>query len=658
MMADIIPNVVISAPSQLFTMPNKFASVFYGKIYIGKIDTDPTVPANQIQVYLENEDGSHTPVSQPIRTNAGGYPVYNGQLAKFVTVEGHSMLIQDANGVQLFNYPNVLKYDPDQFGQRLLADLSAPGGSGMIGFDIDTDYEQGTIGHTISDIFKNEQHVQFYYDKIGNWDDAIFAAQVNVYTKGYSPKLVLPAGTITLNRPILGGVALGDKIHSTYPSLNFYNAATGQYAATWPLIIHGVFNKQRDATTGMPSGTQIKFTGSASRADTTWRDFGVIHCSPTEVAQIRQTAPVLKFWPGYADLRDFNIWGVNKDASRHPNVHGIVIHNGTQVNIRNVTVYQVYGAGVLFDWSWDSIVDNCKFVQCGRMSPTWGTWQAAGNTGYAYQAYAALHVLRSRSTDNSNFIRFKNTHVEDGYYGAADMIVSGNSSPVWLEDCHFECDNADGVGAAGKKLAIGLGNFGVTYFTQDSSPSYDYTNRPDTGTGGYLIWRGGGMYTPNYGTGQIGGMLFMTRYSGAVLNDVGLPNGGDIWVRGGNSEPYCNISNSFVGSIQVTGGNSNQVPLRMDGVKCADITIDFANAVRLSNVTSNGTFTATNFNSTAASNVTVLNGVSFAVMNAQIPNAMGMVYLTSTTTASNIRAGRGNLEIADYAWFRNHVGGN
>lgn len=118
-MPEIIPNVVISNPNQIFTMPREFKSVFNGMIYIGKIDTDPTIAANQIQVYLENEDGSYTPMPQPIRTNAGGYPVYNGKVSKFVTIEGHSMLIQDVNGVQLFYFPNVLKYDPDQFQQRL-----------------------------------------------------------------------------------------------------------------------------------------------------------------------------------------------------------------------------------------------------------------------------------------------------------------------------------------------------------------------------------------------------------------------------------------------------------------------------------------------------------------------------------------------------------
>ncbi|MEG3571449.1 phage tailspike protein [Escherichia coli] len=112
-------NVVVSMPSQLFTMARSFKAVANGKIYIGKIDTDPVNPENQIQVYVENEDGSHVPVAQPIIINAAGYPVYNGQIAKFVTVQGHSMAVYDACGAQQFYFPNVLKYDPDQLRQEL-----------------------------------------------------------------------------------------------------------------------------------------------------------------------------------------------------------------------------------------------------------------------------------------------------------------------------------------------------------------------------------------------------------------------------------------------------------------------------------------------------------------------------------------------------------
>lgn len=127
-MSDITANIVIGMPSQLFTMPRSFKAVANGKIYIGQIDTDPVNPANQIPVYLENENGSHVQVAQPIVINAGGYPVYNGQIAKFVTVQGHSMAVYDASNAQQFYYPNVLKYDPDQ----LRADLASPGGGALV----------------------------------------------------------------------------------------------------------------------------------------------------------------------------------------------------------------------------------------------------------------------------------------------------------------------------------------------------------------------------------------------------------------------------------------------------------------------------------------------------------------------------------------------
>ena len=118
-MPEQLYNVVVSQPSQLFTLARSFKANANGKIYIGKIDADPVNHENQIQVYVENEDGSHVPVAQPIIINAAGYPVYNGQIAKFVTVQGHSMAVYDAYGTQQFYFPNVLKYDPDQLRQEL-----------------------------------------------------------------------------------------------------------------------------------------------------------------------------------------------------------------------------------------------------------------------------------------------------------------------------------------------------------------------------------------------------------------------------------------------------------------------------------------------------------------------------------------------------------
>lgn len=120
-MSDITANVVVSNPRPIFTDSRTFRAVANGRIYIGKIDTDPVNPANQIPVYIENEDGSHVQIAQPLIINAAGKIVYNGQLVKIVTVQGHSMAIYDAYGSQVDYIANVLKYDPDRLRQDLLS---------------------------------------------------------------------------------------------------------------------------------------------------------------------------------------------------------------------------------------------------------------------------------------------------------------------------------------------------------------------------------------------------------------------------------------------------------------------------------------------------------------------------------------------------------
>lgn len=169
-MSDITANVVVSMPSQLFTLARSFKANANGKIYIGKINTDPVNPENQIQVYLENEDGSHVPVSQPIIINAAGYPVYNGQIAKFVTVQGHSMAVYDAYGAQQFYFPNVLKYDPDQLRQ----DLASQGGVNLVNGAISQEY---LVLHSITKIpsYVNSNVVQAWRDSVATYGYVYFS---------------------------------------------------------------------------------------------------------------------------------------------------------------------------------------------------------------------------------------------------------------------------------------------------------------------------------------------------------------------------------------------------------------------------------------------------------------------------------------------------
>ncbi|ELQ6240734.1 phage tailspike protein [Cronobacter sakazakii] len=114
-MADITANVVVTNPRPIFTDSRTFKAVANGRVYIGVTDTDPTIPSNQIPVYIENEDGSLVQIQQPLIINAGGKIVYNGQVVKVVTAQGHSMKVMDAYGAQVDYISNILKYDPDQF---------------------------------------------------------------------------------------------------------------------------------------------------------------------------------------------------------------------------------------------------------------------------------------------------------------------------------------------------------------------------------------------------------------------------------------------------------------------------------------------------------------------------------------------------------------
>lgn len=65
-------------PLAYFPLPTKSSAAGLCKLYVGLIDTDPLTPANQVQVYAVQPDGSELAIPQPIQLSAGGVPQYNG----------------------------------------------------------------------------------------------------------------------------------------------------------------------------------------------------------------------------------------------------------------------------------------------------------------------------------------------------------------------------------------------------------------------------------------------------------------------------------------------------------------------------------------------------------------------------------------------------
>ncbi|EBM6935675.1 hypothetical protein D3Q75_21480 [Salmonella enterica] len=199
-MTDITPNIVVSQPSQLFTSARSFKANANGKIYIGKIDTDPANPENQIQVYVENEDGSHVPVSQPIVINAAGYPVYNGQIAKFVTVQGHSMAVYDAYGSQQFYYPNVLKYDPDRLRQQLASHAAGNGDELVAVKQPIENSKERTVHDWLADIITAKDGANIIADGINN--DAVGINALLPVLSDLQRELILVPGVYLINDDI------------------------------------------------------------------------------------------------------------------------------------------------------------------------------------------------------------------------------------------------------------------------------------------------------------------------------------------------------------------------------------------------------------------------------------------------------------------------
>ncbi|HDV4011436.1 TPA: right-handed parallel beta-helix repeat-containing protein [Escherichia coli] len=148
-MTDITANVVVTNPRPIFTDSRTFKAVANGRVYIGLPDTDPTIAANQIPVYIENEDGRLVEIYQPLIINAAGKIVYNGQVVKVVTAQGHSMKVVDAYGVQVDYISNILKYDPDQFRNFALENFDYSIYKRIVGFSFFTGATVTDSKHTL-----------------------------------------------------------------------------------------------------------------------------------------------------------------------------------------------------------------------------------------------------------------------------------------------------------------------------------------------------------------------------------------------------------------------------------------------------------------------------------------------------------------------------
>lgn len=100
-------NAVI-APYIYFPDPIRGRPIANGYVYVGRPDTDPEVPANQIKVRAVQETGLTVPIAQPIRTGAGGVPMLNGSPVQLIADGEYSIKVLDSMRAQIYYAPSLV----------------------------------------------------------------------------------------------------------------------------------------------------------------------------------------------------------------------------------------------------------------------------------------------------------------------------------------------------------------------------------------------------------------------------------------------------------------------------------------------------------------------------------------------------------------------
>lgn len=188
----------VTAPYEYFANPQAGRPVADGYIYIGVQDLDPEIPSNQIPVIAVQEDGTEVTLLQPIRTNGGGLPTYNGSVIQLkVEVSVYSIKVLDRNQVLVYYQDRALGMlngsggrtfdtlqeaaDSDLNNEPIINTISfgsysAPNGpKGGAKY-----YEDNTVGAP-STIYPNNRG---FFDKNGNGFSLYHEGTIHIYQVG------------------------------------------------------------------------------------------------------------------------------------------------------------------------------------------------------------------------------------------------------------------------------------------------------------------------------------------------------------------------------------------------------------------------------------------------------------------------------------------
>lgn len=197
-------------------------AVFNGKLYFGVVDTDPRVAANQKLVKGVLENGTEVNLPQPIPTNSGGSPTYNGSPV-ILSIDGDFSYAADrSDDTQVYYFPRIS--NPEDGSQ---------GFSGVVATE-DITLTAGQTVINLTNLGANESAP--YYKPIGGIGDQGWLYSPNDYTVTGPQQITLTssrnAGDVIQfrqNDPLGQLVPVNE---DSEPLLVFPDVASAQTAAT------------------------------------------------------------------------------------------------------------------------------------------------------------------------------------------------------------------------------------------------------------------------------------------------------------------------------------------------------------------------------------------------------------------------------------------
>ncbi len=353
-------NRVILSP-EYFPNPTIGRPVSGAQIFVGLVDLDPEIEANQKQISVQQEDGSIVEVSQPVICGAGGVPLHIGSPVTILVNGEYALKVLDKGGSQIY-------YIPEQL-------LSTADSEAITYNPPFTDAEPRTQEDKNADIF-SVKDFGAVGDGITNDDTAIAAAVA--YVKLNAGELFWPEGRYetTTSIPDLhsvphvgtGAIKRGGNTFFVNPNADeastLYVSTTGLstndgLSVTQPmLLIQDAF----DALVNY--GPVLDGTWTILPAAGTYTTFG----SGTRIAELQSGLlslnPIVLAGPTVGHPNEPTVL-LGPSGTSRVSGNGIFITNGSKLFVKNIKAQNFNGIGFSADTQCQLKTENAHAFNCG-----------------------------------------------------------------------------------------------------------------------------------------------------------------------------------------------------------------------------------------------------------------------------------------------------